>query len=246
MKFALLTVSLFVVNGAFASNEKLVPSPVEKLFVPMGFDDNDNTEIVVHGHFMNSCYKTGPSEFSVDESKKLIRVMPQSYEYSNAICAQVVIPFIQTVKLGMLTAGTYTVEIGNSNGVESRSLVVKPRVTESPDDFVYAPVDRANVEFGANPSEQSVVISGRYPPTYVGCAIVNEVRVSQTPGDVLLVLPIMELLSDRLECIARNWSPTFEFKQKLSIPMKSGDHLLHVRVLNGNSLNKIETVPENR
>lgn len=246
MKSVLLVASFCVANAAVASNETLIPSPVEKLFVPTGFDDNDNTEVVVHGHFMNSCYKTGPADFSVDESKKIIRLMPQSYEYSNAICAQVVIPFIQTVKLGVLPAGTYTVEIGNSTGVETRSLVVKPRVTESPDDFIYAPVDHATVEFGSTPAQQTVVVSGRYPPTYVGCAIINEVRVMETAGDVLLVLPVMELLSDRLECVARNWSPTFEFKHKLATPMKSGDHLLHVRVLNGNSLNRIETVPSSR
>lgn len=242
LKLAILA-SSSIASMATASNERLIPSPVEKLFVPTGFDDNDNAEVVLHGHYTSSCYKTGPTDLTIDVERKVIKVMPQSYEYTNTICAAIMVPFIQTIKLGTLPVGLYSVEVANVSGVETKSLFVKPRVTDSPDDFIYASADEAHLEFGTASDEPSLVISGRYPYTYVGCAIMKEVSAFETPGNVLLVLPKMELLTNQVECMARNWSQAFKFTQKLSIPLKAGeDYLLHVRVLNGNSLNRIEAV----
>lgn len=228
--------------SAFASNEVLIPSPVDQMFVPLGFDDNDNVEVVVHGTFRNSCYKTGPVDVSVDSEKNIVRVYPQSYEYKNVICAMMMVPFTQTIKLGILPVGKYQVIVANNTETPSQELVVRPRFTDSPDDFLYAPVEQAQLVYGSTPSEHAVEIRGRYPMTLVGCAIVTDVRVMPTPGNVLLVLPIMQLLSSSTECKARGWTPKFSFKQTIPAQLTDGDYLMHVRVLNGNAYNKLERV----
>lgn len=243
LKSAVVFSGLVVGSLSFASNERLVPSPTEKLFVPLGFDDNDNVEVVVHGHFLNSCYKTGPSIVETDVQNKIIRVLPQSYEYQNALCAQVLVPFMQEIKIGTLAHGEYKVIVGNRSDVEPKTLSVKPRTTESPDDYLYAPVDDARLNTN-DQKGQSLTVSGRYPMTLVGCAMVTDVKSIQTPGEVLLVLPVMELLTDENECAARKWTPKFSITKKLDSNLKAGDYLMHVRVLNGNSFNKIETVSE--
>lgn len=242
LKASTLAIALLSSVSAFASNEKLIPSPVEKIFTPLGFDDNDNVEVVVQGVFRNSCYKTGPVDVSVDTEKNVIKVYPQSYEYKNVVCALMMVPFTQTVKIGMLPVGKYQVIVANSDEVASQELSIRPRLTETPDDFLYAPVEQAHIDFGATPNEHAVEIRGRYPMTLLGCAIVTEVRVSQTPGNVLLVLPIMQLLTSEAECKARGWTPKFNIKQAIPVSLADGDYLLHVRVLNGNAFNKLERV----
>ena len=52
----------------------LVGAPVEKVFVPLGFDDNDNVEVVVHGHFQSTCFKVGPSTATVDAAAKTVTI----------------------------------------------------------------------------------------------------------------------------------------------------------------------------
>lgn len=236
--------SLMAVSGvAFASNGSLVAAPTEKLFIPLGFDDNDNIEVIVNGEFKNTCYKVGPSDVKVDLSQKTVRVSPQSYEYSNAICAQMMVPFVQAIKVGSLPAGSYKVIVENNPAIAPQQLVVRQRFTESPDDFIYAPVESAEVEFGATSAEQSLTIAGSYPLTFVGCALVREVQVKRT-NDILVVLPIMELLTNDAECSARGWTPKFTLQVPITDTLQPGHNLLHVRVTNGNSYNKLIAIEE--
>lgn len=223
---------------ASQSNGVLVPSPSERVFVPLGFDDNDNVEVVVYGHFRNSCYKVGPSEVHVDAQKKLIEISPQAYTYPNALCAQMLVPFQQTVKLGSIDAGTYRVVVANNVRVPAQTLVVNPRHTESPDDYLYAPVDEAHIEY-ATDGTQTLSLRGNYPLTFVGCAIMREVQVRQMQDDVLVVLPIMDMIPSEQECAARHWAPSFSEQVTLPLPLTEGLHLIHVRVLNGNSYNSV-------
>ncbi len=53
--FACLAASA-AAHGAPRSVPKLVVAPVDNVFVPAGFDDNDNVEVVLQGYFANSCY----------------------------------------------------------------------------------------------------------------------------------------------------------------------------------------------
>src|SRR5690606_17044612 len=94
-----------------APQPALVPAPVEAFFVPLGYDDNDNVEVVVHGRFPNTCYKVGPANATVDVAARTVEVEATAFHYQAAGCALVLVPFTQTVALGLLPEGTYTVSI---------------------------------------------------------------------------------------------------------------------------------------
>ena len=97
---------------AYADGPVLITSPVEKVFVPLGFDDNDNTEVVIYGHFTSTCFKTGPAKATVDYDTMTVTVDAQAYRYTGG-CAQVMVPFTQSVKFGQVRAGSYTVVVTN-------------------------------------------------------------------------------------------------------------------------------------
>lgn len=232
---ALAFVGSLISGAAFADTGKLVPSPVEKLLIPNGFDDNDNAEVIVHGHYRDSCFKTGPTKVKVDHARKVVTIFPYSIQYTDGACADMIVPFVQSVKVGILNEGNYKVQVGNSN-VKDGFIPVAHRVVETPDDFLYAPVDDAYIEQQGR--EQTLVLRGTYPRTYVGCAIISNVR-AHVEGELLVVQPVMELLSDADECRRRKWKPQFVEKVELQQPLGIGDNVIHVRVLSGNSLNKL-------
>ena len=107
--------SLFVGGVALAQDTSLEPkeilAPIQKVFLPTGFDNNDNTEVIVHGHFPNSCFKVGHSNYEVDMNKKEITVSLSAYEYRSSFCVQIVTPFTQSIKVGVLPAGNYNVKV---------------------------------------------------------------------------------------------------------------------------------------
>ena len=100
-------------GGAFAANNAvLVPAPIEKVFVPLGFDDNDKVEVIVHGEFPSSCYKMGPAGATVDAVGKKIVINAQAYYYPGAVCISMMVPFIKSVELpGLMAPGVYEVSL---------------------------------------------------------------------------------------------------------------------------------------
>ena len=54
-------------DGDSAFKPEIVNIPLNKVYVPVGFDDNDRVQIVVEGDFPNTCYKIGPYTFHMNE-----------------------------------------------------------------------------------------------------------------------------------------------------------------------------------
>ena len=121
------------------------------------------------------------------------------------------------------------------DGTLSKTATVKRRTTESPDDYLYAPVDEARVDVDGASGRQSLLVKGVFPYLLHGCWIVREVRVTRDPVDVLVVQPISEIV-DTPECVGHT-EHTFKIMTPMTDPF-FGEGLLHVRVLNGNSLNR--------
>lgn len=227
---------------AFADGPQLVPAPVEKVFVPQGFDDNDNVEVIMHGHFPDSCYKTGPATVTEDIEAKQIKITVSSYRYSDTNCMKMIVPFIQSVKLGTLPTAQYKVIVSAKNRLEPSDLSVGVRNAETPDDYLYAPVEDAYIDVDDARTEHYLVLMGSYPHTFVGCVMLDEVRTNLTDDGIFVVQPIMKFYETSEECKARGWKPRFNYREKISSALTAGDKLLHVRVLNGNSFNKLEVV----
>lgn len=233
--------SLIGAGLAFAAESapepKEVLAPVEKVFLPTGFDNNDNTEIILHGEFPNSCYKVGHSSYSVDKENKVINVSLTAYEYRSNFCIQVLTPYVESIKVGVLPAGQYKVNVAGSDIKES--IRIGQSIVSSPDSYLYAQVTNAsliNIRGLDGASMQKVEIEGEYPYTFVGCAVMERVEVFHVRDDILEVLPILKLLEGGDECIRH--SNDFLIQADVSSEM-FGEGLLHVRSASGNSFNRV-------
>lgn len=233
-----------VACGAFASalktsNAVIVPAPVEKVFVPNGFDDNDKVELVVHGHFVSSCYKMGPVSAVVDTSTHSILVTAEAYYYPGAFCVQMLIPYVKSVELnGPMPVGKYQVRVKDSTeaGVANLEIVRAPR--PEADDFLYAGVQ--SVDFVKNGNGAEIVLRGRHPHMFDGCVKLDRIKTQVSSANVIVVQPITRILSNE-ECAGTTEypDPRFEWKVKLDDALTRGEYLLHVRVLDGNAINQL-------
>ena len=238
-----LTPAAFALGASLAlaaelPKPSLAPANVDAVFVPVGFDDNDNIEVVVSGHLTNICSKTGPLEADVNADARTITLRPQVWSYQSPSCAtqEMFIPFTQAVSLGTIDAGEYKVVVNDAPAVPARELVVAPAFVSTPDDFVYAPVESASVTRDkATGRVNGVRVSGTYPTMQGACWVLKEVRATAVKGNVIVVLPISEL---RKGAACDNANRTFKATKKVS-GVPAGDLLVHVRVMNGQSLNKV-------
>lgn len=226
--------ALVLASTALAAGPRTIAAPLQKFFVPSGFDDNDNVEIVAHGEFPNSCYRVGPARADVNHETKTIEVTVSALQYDEEICAQVITPYIKPISLGLLNKGDYKVEAKQTPNIV-KSFAVTARKTESPDDFIYAPVESAALVTRFESGQQYINLKGRYPLTFVGCAVMKEVVVQAAPSDVIVVQPIMDFVQNDPRCDFRETNE-FDLYYPLETPFY-GEGLLHVRVMNGNSLN---------
>ena len=223
----------FAATTIFANPGKPVPISSSRTFAPVGFDDNDQTQIVLEGRLDNDCYRLAQPRVKIDQKTKQIEIQPTA-DYFQWMCLEVQVPWTQTVDLGVLSAGTYQIKVGATG--ESEKLAIKPASTVSPDDHVYAPVD--SVDVLVNPAGHSIIatLRGRFATR---CAEFDEFRVIDS-GKTIQVLPIVKAGS------ARNCSEQREtsYEQQLELPWRdAGRYLVHVRTLNGQSVNHVFEVP---
>ena len=217
---------------AFASGA-LVPVASQDVFVPKGFDDNDQVMVVLDGYLPNSCYQLDSVTQAIDEATKTITVQQMARVYPGQ-CLMALVPFTSVVKVGILAKGDYKI-ITNRGNLET-SLNVVMSTSAGPDDFLYAPVERAWME-RAQDGSLSAVIEGRFTNT---CMAFDEVKVIYS-GKSIEVLPVMKM-ENRADCVEQQ--VPYRKIQPLSF-LLPGRYLLHVRSLNGQAVNTVFPVFEN-
>jgi hypothetical protein len=223
-----------------AANDPVEQSaPIKRVFVPLGFDDNDMAEVIIQGEFPTSCFRVGQSGFDVDLDQKRIDVWATAYEYGSDVCAEVRTSFIIPLKVGILKEGTYEIRLRGLPEIVAQ-LQVGQAVTDSPDDFLYAPVEGANVSFDPRTGQQTLQIFGRFPLPKRGCLALDNVKLNPVVNNVLVVQPIMVQL-DGDQCNGR--SNAFDVSIPLVTPLK-GDLLIHIRSINGNAYNRFVSFGE--
>jgi hypothetical protein len=223
-------------NVALADNPVLVQAPVDKVFVPTGFDDNDKVEVIVHGHFNSSCYKMGPVSAAVDETNKKVTLSAQAFYYAGATCIQMISPFIKSVELDRhLTSGNYTIAVAGRPAAETSQLRVSKSTRPDADDFLYAAVNSASVESGIDGARE-LVLKGQHPYLLDGCVKMEDVKSYVGADKTVVVQPVTKIVyGDECRGSVNN---RFEYRTKFGGDFTQGEYLLHVRVLDGNSVNQ--------
>ncbi len=233
MKFTSIILFVLMSVAAIADNEpKVIQVAVEKGFMTRGFDDNDNIQITVAGVFPSSCYKLGPTKGEVDAARGTVLVTQTAYFYGG-MCFPMKVPFSETVTLGVVKSGVYTVADKTSNKALGEITVVRSTKPES-DDFLYAPVTDAYVT-DANKTPKlvlNIAMTDR-------CTKLKEVRI-QYQKDVILVLPIIEHEMN-VRCPVERGQ--FQHVETLHEGLK-GTYLLHVRAMNGKAINKVVEIKD--
>lgn len=240
-KFFLFAASLTL--GLQSASADSFPKLVEKVnlapehvFVPQGFDDNDEAEITIAGSFPNTCYRSGKATAQVDRTAKTIVIKNEDNFFTSCWCLFVLVPYVKTIPVGMLPTGTYTVLVEQTNGerIRQSSLSVAVSANNGPDDYLYPLVEDAKVETQGEGKPAKLTLSGQLPSE---CMELDEVRVAYRAPNVIEVLPIAKI-ENEADCGQKKR----EFRKEvlLSPPWK-GATLVHIRSLNGQALNKVAT-----
>ena len=114
-KLMIVGLILLISFLAYGQGPQIVSVPIEQSYIPLGFDDNDRVQVMIEGTFRNSCYKVASYKVTAGDSGEVI-IQQFAYKYPG-ICLEVLVPYTQTVDLGLMKSGTYTLRDGDSKNV---------------------------------------------------------------------------------------------------------------------------------
>lgn len=235
MKIVLSALLLFTTLSLYAQHGPIViTSPVDHLFVPKGFDNNDNVEVVVTGKFPNPCYIKNSMHVAVREDKILIEVTALKKDHPDTeMCAPMEVPFKESITIGNLQGGSYEITVNEKTPYEQTgSLDVAVSDSNSVDDHLYPIVEYVELGFTGGLSGDALIIA-RSPSD---CVVFDRLKYISNDKDTISILPIMRKVSG--ECNNR--------QKRLEIPVKfrpqafrNKDILLFVRSIEGKSVHSI-------
>ncbi|MDO9184153.1 MAG: hypothetical protein Q7U04_17195 [Bacteriovorax sp.] len=202
--------------------------PVDHVFSPAGFDSNDNTEVVITGFLPNLCYKAPRSTVSVKDGKISVSVTAIKNQVGLGFCADVIVPYIEYVNIGVLDKGKYQIAVNEKSNWEKKSnIAITEHSSNSIDEAVYANV--SEVAHG-DEGTRKVLLKGYNPSD---CFQLKEIVVVDNGIDTYSVLPKMKQV--KAFCPKKMIPFTYEFE--VPEKLESDKVLLHVRVMDGRSVN---------
>jgi hypothetical protein len=215
--------------GAMASTPVTTLIPVDHVFSPKGFDSNDTTEIIVSGFLPNLCHKAPESKVEIVGRKINVTLTALKYELDNPFCPEVVVPFFEAVKVGLLDKGNYDIVVNGKTMYERKSeIFINEASSDAVDEYIYANVDYIEKTEGSR-----VVSLKGYNPS--DCFELEGVQLVSNGADAYSILPKMKQVSDfcPMKMVA------FNYKVAIPTELKADRILLHVRSMDGKSVNSI-------
>lgn len=204
------------------------PVPVDHVYIPSGFDNNDNTEVVVTGFLPNLCYKAPKSSISVKNNLISVDVKAIKTKVDMSFCVNIVVPYMEIISIGSLDKGTYNIAVNaNSNWEKKSSIKISEASSNSIDDAIYANVDQ--IERGEAGSRK-IFLKGYNPSD---CFELKEIVIIDNGVDTFSILPKMKQV--RAAC-PKKMMP-FSYEMEVPQNLESEQVLLHVRVMDGRSVN---------
>jgi hypothetical protein len=229
-KFLVITLlALPVLSIAQDELPQAVPIKIETAYIPVGFDNNDKVEMVVEGTLPTTCYRVGPAKVDLNPSNGILTVTQFAYKYKGS-CMAMSVKFTNPVTIGFVPPQPFTVRDGTDNG-ELGKLFVEVAKTSKADDFLYAPITEVTVDV----RRREATITGTFTNS---CANVKEMKVTRVSHNVVVALPISEIVVDRPCTVGQ-----FPFNRVVKLPFLN-DHryLIHTRSLDGQAVNKLFTI----
>lgn len=202
--------------------------PVDHVYAPAGFDSNDNSEIVVSGFLPNLCYKAPQHSISMKDGKINVSMKAIKNQAGMGFCADVIVPFIEYINLGVLDKGQYNIAVNENSQWEKKSkMVIAEASSSSIDEVIYANVEEV---VRSDDGSRKVILKGYNPSD---CFALKEIEVKDNGVDVYSVLPKMKQIKSFCPKKMMPFSYEFEVPQNL----EADKVLLHVRVMDGRSVN---------
>jgi hypothetical protein len=229
MKNGILSLSLMALSFS-AYSVSVIPSPVDHLFVPKGFDNNDNVELVVTGKFPSPCYTRNNVDVKILEDKILVSINAQVKEKSSSgICEPLKVPFSEVVNVGNLQGGDYEIIVNNEL---KEKLFIETSNSQSVDDHIYASIQYVELGFTGGLSGDATLVG----KSISNCLEVDHVEYISNGKDTFSILPIMKKVSK--DCPEGN--ERLEIPVKFDIDkLKNENVLLFVRSVDGKSIHSI-------
>jgi hypothetical protein len=220
-------------EGVSPPSRKAVPAT--QVFVPSGYDDNDEVVIVVEGYLTSTCQQIRSAKVSPLGNAFEVTPMTESH---GTICDPLRTAYTLNVILNPdrpLEEGDYEVHVlGTKGKVLKEPLHIDHAVGPGVDNALYAPID--NVEVGMlSGGKMRAVIEGRFQNT---CRAVR-VLLSTKNGKTYELRPeVLKLTQDRngAPCAEKEWR--FNAYADFDEPLP-GRYLMHVRSQNGRALNQV-------
>lgn len=206
---------------------QLTLSSIDTSYVPMGFDSNDKVQFVIEGRYKDTCSRPAGTRFTVNTAAKTIQVTAYEYRYTGP-CLDVLVSHDEVVNLGVVPPGRYEILQGGGRSLGHLNVNVARKST--PDDFLYAPISQGYIK-NVN-GRMALTLSGVFTNS---CMKLQKI-IPNVQSNVVTVQPIALLLPTATHCIHGKFP--FEETTYLDLP-RSGRYLLHVRSLNGKSINNL-------
>lgn len=216
----------------------LVP---EHAFVPPGFDDNDNSQIVLAGTFPDTCHRMGPTQVLMEKGSREIVVTQVAYKHKGP-CLMVLVPYVKAIDFGTLMQGKHNVYFDRGPQqapIFATAFGVGKSSSSSPDEFLYAPVTdlvvKQNDEKAARSASIDLFLAGEFR---LDCMKLGTIRVLKRMKGIVEVLPtvLYQEHSNGRKCGIGH----FPFSKQMQISVPWIDHtLIHVRLPDGQSMNRI-------
>lgn len=212
--------------AAVASSTEVRSVAIDHIYAPRGFDNNDDTQVVVTGNLPNHCYSSPKGKFIVNDHR--VELSVSAYFDKTRICLEALVPFTEVVSLGQLKFGTYDVFSRNQRVTIKSTFDVALRKSPNTDDHLYAHLDTIISDDG----DSRITLKGYNPSD---CYELDRVQVVSNGVDTYSILPIMKQIRDRCPLKMTPISIPVDLPNELKV----NEVLLHTRTMNGQSLNKI-------
>lgn len=222
-----LLIALPIMGFAGTPVETVVP--IEDVYVPMGFDTNDSSEVIVTGWLPNLCHKSPMTKAEVKGKTINITISALRYDATNPFCPEMIVPFVKSVNVGLLDKGKYDIKVNDNTPYAQKSdLHVSESTSSAVDEYVYANVEYVEKAEGS----QTVTLKGHNPSD---CFILDEIKFVSNKKNTFSVLPVMKQIRD---FCPMKMQP-FAYDVEVPNTLNKKKVLLHVRGMDGHSVNTI-------